>query len=583
MYSNLTSLWTRFAENLAGKTRRIAAECLSALSPGKVVSNPVRLALLLCAVASTVSLILASKHLTGFNVALTVLIWLILFETVVSHALLRIHSGVSTDVITREAGSPLARKLVNGVEYPVPVTSLRNGDLVLCESNEMIPADGVVVQGTAIVDESAITGESPPVLRESGEEGSEVAGKTTVLGGRIVVRVTAKKGRVVLDKAASVVERIDYRMSSDERRMAIPIWLLVGGFAVAYLAIPFLAGNRVIPAGDMINGLIKIPAFISVFACTLPLTSSELLNTAAVSAVCRLVSGKIIPSSINAVETAALVDVLMLDEKEAVAFNRQTAKGSVLTGETAPDDDCFENGDQGAASSFPSGKMHDLGLRTILSADSHRASELSERIGAVSCFSGCGPNGMLTRIQSEQSSGRVVAVVGNSEEVAPVARDANLCFMVDGGADMPEGGPNAIGLNGRPSRLINAIETGRLLSLAEKRLTYFAVGVTISMTLLALFPLLATLFGAREVVETMPRVNFLGLTSSHSTVMDMSIFTVIAFPSISAFIARSMNAPGIRTGRFAKVSSGSLFILGIVVPLVMMKLIDAILVALRFV
>ena len=358
MYLNLTSRWTRFAEKYAGEMKRIVAKCLSELTPRKVAGNPVRIALLFGAGASAASLVLASKHLTGFNVALTLLIWLVLSETIVAHALVKVHSGVSGNGIGRGANLPLARKLVNGLEDLVQVSSLRNGDLVLCETNELIPADGVIVQGTAIVDESAITGQSPPVLRESGGDRSAVFAKTTVLGGRIIVSVTAKERKVVIDPVASAVERIKYQMTSDERKMAVPLWLLVVGFSVAFVALPFLTVDRMNSAEYFMKALMKTPAVISILVCALPLTAAELLNTAALSAVSRLVRKKIIPASMNAVEISGLVDVLLLDEEEVIAFNRQSAKGSVMSNVAVSDDDCDGSDYQSAVRSFPSEKIH---------------------------------------------------------------------------------------------------------------------------------------------------------------------------------------------------------------------------------
>ncbi len=563
--------------------KRIVAECLSGLTPGKVAGDPVRLALLLGAVASTASLVFTSKHLTGFNVALTLLIWLILSETIVSHALVKIHSGVSVNGTARGANLPLARKLVNGLEDQVPVSSLRNGDLVLCETNELIPADGVIVQGTAIVDESAITGQSPPVLRESGGGGSAVFAKTTVLGGRIIVSVTAKERKVVIDPVASAVERIKYQMTSDERKMAVPLWLLVVGFSVAFVALPFLTVDRMNSAEYFMRALMKTPAVISILVCALPLTAAELLNIAALCAVSRLVRKKIIPASMNAVEISGLVDVLLLDEEEVIAFNRQSAKGSVMSNEAVSDDDCDGSDYQSAVRLFPSEKIHELGLRTVLSADSDRGEGFAAAIGAVSCLSGGRPENKLATIQSERSSGAIVAVVGDHDDIAPLARDANLCFIVDGGAEVPDGNPNSIGLNGRPNRLINAIETGRRLCQVENRLTHFSAGVTLSMALLSLFPLLATLCGSREVASISPYLNFLGLSSAHAAILDMSVFTAISFATLCSMTARSLNGSAFRSGLLTNADPSLIATAGFVAPLVTVKMIDLIFVAFRLI
>ncbi len=584
MYSNSTSRSTRSAESLRADLRRIAGECLSGLGPGKVRDNPVRLMLLIGAIVSTVSVIFSAKHVTGFNVTVTLLICLILMETIVAHALVKLHIGVLANEMAPDSNESRARKLVNGAEHLVPADALRDGDLVLCETGEVVPADGVILQGTAIIDESAMTGQSPPVLRESGGERNEVFGKTTVLGGRIIVSVTAKERKVVIDPVASAVERIKYQMASDEREMAVPLWLLVVGFSVAFVALPFLTGDRINSAEYFMKALMKTPAVISILVCALPLTAAELLNTAALSAVSRLVRKKIIPASMNAVEISGLVDVLLLDEKEVIAFNRQSAKGSVMSNVAVSDDDCDGSDYQSAVRSFPSEKIHELGLRTVLSADSDRGEEFAAAIGAVSCLSGGRPENKLATIQSERSSGAIVAVVGDHDDIAPLAREANLCFIVDGGAEVPDGNPNSIGLNGRPNRLINAIETGRRLNEVQKRLTHFAVGVTASMSLLALFPLISTIYGGRrEVVETIPWLNVLGLFSPHSVILDMSIFTVISFVSVAAIAARSLYASGIRSRLLLKVGPSLFVTAGFVAPIVAVKLIDLTVVALRFI
>ena len=551
-------------------------------SPGKVTSNPGRLALLLGAAASSSSLFLTSTRLTGFNVAVTVIIWLILTETIASQALVKIHSITSADGKAPDARSLIARKTLNGGEYPVPVTSLRNGDLVLCETNEMIPADGIIVQGTAIVDESAITGQSPPVLRESGGEWSAVFARTTVLGGRIVVRVAARGRKVILDRAASTVKKIKYQMTSDEKKMAVPLWLLVSGVSAAVMALPFLTEKDLPPANHLLSALIRTPAVVSILVCALPFTAAELLDTAAVCAVCQLVEKKVMPASINALESAADVNVLILEEKEVVTFNRQSAKGSVLSGTSLSDDDSSGDDFKTGLLSFPAQKIRDLGLTTVLSASSDRAEDCAAAIGAPTLFCGVRPEDKLAKIQSEQSSGRAVAVAGDSREMPPVAKDANLCFVVDGGAEMPDGFSNAIGLNGRPNRLINAIETGRCLCQVEKLIIYFAACVTVSMSLLVLFPLLATLYGRREIAGIIPWLNFIGLSSAHSAIIDMLIFTAILFAVLLFIVRRYLNGRRYEFGRLPNAGSIFIVIAGLIVPFITVKLIDLAIVVLRY-
>ena len=196
---------------------------------------------------------------------------------------------------------------------------LRPGDLVVCEAGDLIPGDGDVVEGVASVDESAITGESAPVIRESGGDRSAVTGGTRVLSDRIVVRITQEPGASFLDRMIALVEGTSRRKTPNE----IALNILIAGLTIVFLVV--VVALR--PMGIYAGSLISITALVSLLVALIPTTIGALLSAIGIAGMDRLVQRNVLAMSGRAVEAAGDVDTLLLDKTGTITLgNRQAAE-----------------------------------------------------------------------------------------------------------------------------------------------------------------------------------------------------------------------------------------------------------------
>lgn len=199
----------------------------------------------------------------------------------------------------------------------VPSSQLRKGDIFLCEAGDIIPMDGEIVHGIATIDESAITGESAPVIREAGGDKSSVTGGTKVLSDRIKVRVTAEPGESFLDKMIALVEGASRQKTPNE----IALTILLAGFTLIFIIVCVTLK----PFGDYANTPITIAAFISLFVCLIPTTIGGLLSAIGIAGMDRALRANVITKSGKAVETAGDLDTLLLDKTGTITIGNRKA------------------------------------------------------------------------------------------------------------------------------------------------------------------------------------------------------------------------------------------------------------------
>jgi K+-transporting ATPase ATPase B chain len=205
---------------------------------------------------------------------------------------------------------------VNEVKV-VPSSQLRKGDLFLCEAGDIIPMDGEIIEGIATIDESAITGESAPVIRESGGDKSSVTGGTKVLSDKIKVRVTTEPGESFLDKMIALVEGASRQKTPNE----IALTILLAGFTLVFIIVCVTLK----PFGDYANTPITIAAFISLFVCLIPTTIGGLLSAIGIAGMDRALRANVITKSGKAVETAGDIDTLLLDKTGTITIGNRKA------------------------------------------------------------------------------------------------------------------------------------------------------------------------------------------------------------------------------------------------------------------
>jgi K+-transporting ATPase ATPase B chain len=211
---------------------------------------------------------------------------------------------------------PVGEIFVDEVKV-VPSSQLRKGDVFICETGDTIPMDGEIIEGIATIDESAITGESAPVIRESGGDKSSVTGGTKVLSDKIKVRVTTEPGESFLDKMIALVEGASRQKTPNE----IALTILLAGFTLIFVIVCVTLK----PFGDYANTPITISAFISLFVCLIPTTIGGLLSAIGIAGMDRALRANVITKSGKAVETAGDLDTLLLDKTGTITIGNRKA------------------------------------------------------------------------------------------------------------------------------------------------------------------------------------------------------------------------------------------------------------------
>ncbi len=212
--------------------------------------------------------------------------------------------------------SALGKTHANEVQI-IPSSQLRKGDLFLCEAGDVIPMDGEIVEGLATIDESAITGESAPVIREAGGDKSSVTGGTKVLSDRITVVVTTEQGESFLDKMIALVEGATRQKTPNE----IALTILLAGFTLIFIIVCVTLQ----PFADYANTPIAISAYIALFVCLIPTTIGGLLSAIGIAGMDRALRANVITKSGKAVETAGDIDVLLLDKTGTITIGNRKA------------------------------------------------------------------------------------------------------------------------------------------------------------------------------------------------------------------------------------------------------------------
>ena len=196
-------------------------------------------------------------------------------------------------------------------------SNLKKGDIFICEAGDIIATDGEIIEGLATIDESAITGESAPVIREAGGDKSSVTGGTKVLSDKIVVKVTTEPGESFLDKMIALVEGASRQKTPNE----IALTILLAGFTLVFIIVTITLK----PFADYANTPITIAAFISLFVCLIPTTIGGLLSAIGIAGMDRALRANVITKSGKAVETAGDIDVLLLDKTGTITIGNRKA------------------------------------------------------------------------------------------------------------------------------------------------------------------------------------------------------------------------------------------------------------------
>ncbi len=298
-----------------GILRYAVVEAFKKLDPRTQVKNPVMFVVL---VGTVVTFIESIAHSTLFSWSITIWLFLTVVFANFAEAMAEGRGKAQADTLRRMRSETEARRLdANGVETRVPASQLVKGDLVVCEAGDVIPSDGEIVEGVASVDESAITGESAPVIRESGGDRSAVTGGTKVLSDRIVVRITAEPGKTFLDRMIQLVEGAERQKTPNEIALTI---------LLAVLTIVFLPVVVVLqPFGHYLGATVSVVILVSLLVCLIPTTIGALLSAIGIAGMDRLVQRNVLAMSGRAVEAAGDVQTLLLDKTGTITLGNRMA------------------------------------------------------------------------------------------------------------------------------------------------------------------------------------------------------------------------------------------------------------------
>jgi potassium-transporting ATPase ATP-binding subunit len=262
-----------------------------------------------------------------FNVQICFWLWFTCLFANFAEAMAEGRGKAHADALRALRTKTMARKLVNGKEISVNANELKIGDRFVCAAGESIPADGEIVEGIATVDESAITGESAPVVRESGGDRSAVTGGTKVISDKIIVRVTAESGNSFLDRMISMIEGARRQKTPNEIALNIVLVSLTALFIVVVFVLPPYAHYNENAAGQKGVVLTSIPVLLSLIVCLIPTTIGGLLSAIGIAGIDRLMRRNVLATSGRAVEAAGDVDILLLDKTGTITLgNRQATE-----------------------------------------------------------------------------------------------------------------------------------------------------------------------------------------------------------------------------------------------------------------
>lgn len=258
----------------------------------------------------------------AYNFTVFIILFLTLLFANFAEAIAEARGKAQADSL-RKTREETPAKLENG--KTVSSSQLKKGDVFLCEAGDIIPTDGEIIEGLATIDESAITGESAPVIREAGGDKSSVTGGTKVLSDKIKVVVTTQPGESFLDKMIALVEGASRQKTPNE----IALTILLAGFTLVFIIVTVTLK----PFADYANAPITIAAFISLFVCLIPTTIGGLLSAIGIAGMDRALRANVITKSGKAVETAGDIDVLLLDKTGTITIgNRKATKFYPTTG-----------------------------------------------------------------------------------------------------------------------------------------------------------------------------------------------------------------------------------------------------------
>jgi len=568
----------------------------------------------------------------------------------------------------------------------VPSAVLRKGDVVLIEAGDYIPADGEVIEGIASVNEAAITGESAPVIRESGGDRSAVTGGTQVLSDWLIVRVTANPGEAFLDRMIALIEGARRQKTPNE----VALDILLAGLTIIFLLVtatllPYsLYSVRAAGQGTPVS----VTVLVALLVCLIPTTIGALLSAIGIAGMDRMIQANVIAMSGRAVEAAGDVDVLLLDKTGTITLGNRQATAFIPTdgvmesvladaaqlaslSDETPEGrsivvlakekygirerdvrklgaafvpftahtrmsgvnldgrqirkgaaDAIQAHVQGLGGAFPPdvraivdriareggtplvvaegattlgviqlkdivkggikerfAELRRMGIKTIMITGDNplTAAAIAAEAGVDSFLAQATPEVKLKLIREIQAEGRLVAMTGDGTNDAPALAQADVAVAMNTGTQAAKEAGNMVDLDSNPTKLMQVVEIGKQLLMTRGALTTFSIANDVAKYFAIIPAAFASTYPALKALDIMH------LATPESAIMSAVIFNALI---IIALIPLALRGVHYRPLGAAVVLRRSLWVYGvggIIIPFVGIKLIDTILVALRFV
>jgi K+-transporting ATPase ATPase B chain len=312
--------------------KEAAKESLRKLSPSKVMRNPVMFVVEIGSILTTLVAVRDAIAPTPdsaplwFTISISLWLWFTVVFANLAEAVAEGRGKAQAASLRKMRTQTTARRLKtrNGPEEAVAADSLRMGDFVVVDAGELIPGDGEVIEGVASVDESAITGESAPVIRESGGDRSAVTGGTRVLSDRIVIKITSDPGHTFLDRMIALVEGASRQKTPNE----IALHILLVGMTIVFL----LACVTLVPLAAYSSIRLSATVIVALLVCLIPTTIGGLLSAIGIAGMDRLIRKNVIAMSGRAIEAAGDVDTLLLDKTGTITLGNRMATELIPVG-----------------------------------------------------------------------------------------------------------------------------------------------------------------------------------------------------------------------------------------------------------
>lgn len=297
------------------------------LNPVGLIKNPVIFIVGIGSLLTTIIVLIEiiSGNFSSFNFQIAIWLWFTVLFANFSEAIAEGRGKAQAESLRKNRTQTLARRVVGNLEEMVAAPELRKGDVVICNAGDVIPSDGEVIEGIASVDESAITGESAPVIRESGGDRSAVTGGTKVISDRILIKITSEPGDTFIDRMIALVEGAKRHKTPNEIALSILLSGLSIIFLLAVVTLPAFFGYSLSASGLSLSQNLTLPVLIALLVCLIPTTIGGLLSAIGISGMDRLLQRNVIATSGRAIEAAGDVDVLLLDKTGTITLGNRMA------------------------------------------------------------------------------------------------------------------------------------------------------------------------------------------------------------------------------------------------------------------